>query len=127
MGMDASYRSTARSKLDTGEGANDRRQRLLYVTAEGEALALRLARLQTSRFARALSELGPDAHDVARRLLTAMIDVEDRDNVLRVISRADPARREARRGAHSAAARCLPEWMKSPMSMPFIAVYRPSI
>jgi DNA-binding MarR family transcriptional regulator len=75
------------------EGANDRRQRLLYVTAKGEALALRLARLQTSRFARALSELGPDAHDVARRLLTAIIDVEDRDNVLRVISRADRARR----------------------------------
>src|ERR1700694_1981074 len=42
------------------EGANDRRQRLLYVTAKGEALALRLARLQTARFARALSELGPD-------------------------------------------------------------------
>src|SRR5882672_4493450 len=49
------------------EGENDRRQRLLYVTPKGEALALRLARLQTTRFTRALSELGPDAHDLARR------------------------------------------------------------
>ena len=74
------------------ERANDRRQRLLYVTAKGEALALRLARLQTARFARALSELGPDAHDLARRLLTAMIDAEDREHVLRLIGRAERAR-----------------------------------
>ena len=41
------------------EGANDRRQRLLYVTPKGEALALKLAGLQTARIARALAELGP--------------------------------------------------------------------
>src|SRR5437016_10306779 len=35
------------------EGANDRRQRLLHVTAKGEALALKLAGLQTARIARA--------------------------------------------------------------------------
>src|SRR5881296_3578488 len=45
------------------EGANDRRQRLLYVTPRGEALAMRLAGLQTTRIARALEELGPGAHD----------------------------------------------------------------
>ena len=33
------------------EGANDRRQRLLYVTAKGEALAMKLAGLQTARIA----------------------------------------------------------------------------
>src|SRR6201986_677301 len=44
------------------EGANDRRQRLLYVTARGETLAMKLAGLQTVRIARALSELGPNAH-----------------------------------------------------------------
>src|SRR5216684_4842564 len=41
------------------EGENDRRQRLLFVTPKGEALALKLAGLQSGRIARALSELGP--------------------------------------------------------------------
>src|SRR6187551_2309946 len=44
------------------EGAQDRRQRLLYVTAKGEALALKLADLQTARINRAFGELGPGAH-----------------------------------------------------------------
>jgi DNA-binding MarR family transcriptional regulator len=76
------------------EGAKDRRQRLLYVTAKGEALAMKLAGLQTSRIARALLELGPNAHDATRRLLAAMIDAENRDGVLRFIARADRARRQ---------------------------------
>src|ERR1044071_8708868 len=33
-------------------GAHDRRQRLLYVTAKGEALAMKLAGLQTARLGR---------------------------------------------------------------------------
>ena len=41
------------------EGENDRRQRLLYVTPKGEALAMKLAGLQTERIARALGEIGP--------------------------------------------------------------------
>src|SRR5438105_11005335 len=56
-------------------GANDRRQRLLFVTPKGEALAMKLAGLQTARIERALSELGPNAHDGARRFLVAMINV----------------------------------------------------
>ena len=75
------------------EGANDRRQRLLYVTPKGEALAMKLAGLQTGRIARALAELGPSAHDAACRFLTAMINPEQRDAVLRFIARADRARR----------------------------------
>lgn len=75
------------------EGANDRRQRLLYVTAKGEALAMRLADLQTARLARAFSQLGPGAHDAARRFLTAMLDADGRDDILRFIARADRARR----------------------------------
>src|ERR1700730_14777915 len=75
------------------EGANDRRQRLLYVTAAGEALAVKLAGLQTARIARALSELGPNAHEAACRFLTAMINAGHRDAVLRFIARADRARR----------------------------------
>ena len=71
----------------------DRRQRLLFVTAKGEALALKLAGLQTARIARALSELGPNAHEAACQFLTAMINAEQRDAVLRFIARADRARR----------------------------------
>jgi DNA-binding MarR family transcriptional regulator len=74
------------------EGAQDRRQRLLYVTTKGEALALKLVDLQTQRIHRAFSELGPGAYDAARRFLTAMIDADNREGVLRLIARADRAK-----------------------------------
>lgn len=72
-------------------GANDRRQRLLFVTPKGEQLAMKLAGLQTKRIARALADLGPGAHDGARRFLSALIDSDGRDDVLRFIARADRA------------------------------------
>jgi DNA-binding MarR family transcriptional regulator len=75
------------------EGAHDRRQRLLFVTPKGEALALKLAALQSARITRALSELGPNAHEAACRFLVAMVDVDNRDGVLRFIARASRARR----------------------------------
>ena len=75
------------------EGAQDRRQRLLFVTAKGEALALKLAGLQTERITRAFGELGPGAHEAARRFLTAMIDTDSREHVLRLIARADRVKR----------------------------------
>jgi DNA-binding MarR family transcriptional regulator len=73
------------------EGAQDRRQRLLYVTPKGEALALKLAGLQTARITRAFAEIGPGAHDVARRFLTAMIDTDNREGVLHLTARVDRA------------------------------------
>jgi DNA-binding MarR family transcriptional regulator len=73
------------------EGAQDRRQRLLSVTSKGETLALKLASLQTQRINRAFGELGPNAHEAARRFLTSMIDTDNRDDVLRLIARADRA------------------------------------
>jgi DNA-binding MarR family transcriptional regulator len=75
------------------EGSSDRRQRLLYVTAKGESLAMKLAGLQTARVANALAELGPDAHEAARRFLVTLIDPDNRDGVMRFIARADRARR----------------------------------
>jgi DNA-binding MarR family transcriptional regulator len=74
------------------EGVHDRRQRLLYVTPKGEALAMKLAGLQTARIARALSELGPSAHETACRFLTALINPDQRDAVLRLIARSDHLR-----------------------------------
>src|SRR5499427_3700383 len=79
--------------VEQKEGAKDRRQRLLYVTPKGETLAMKLAGLQTARISRALSELGPNAHEAACRFLTAMINADHRDSVLRFIARADRARR----------------------------------
>jgi len=78
------------------EGENDRRQRLLFATPKGEALALKLAGLQTTRIARAMAELGPGAHEAARRFLAAMIDATDRDEVLRLIARAERGGRARR-------------------------------
>jgi DNA-binding MarR family transcriptional regulator len=74
------------------EGAEDRRQRLLFVTGKGEALALKLAQLQTVRISRALGELGSGTHESARRFLAAIVDAENRDEVLRQISRGNRAR-----------------------------------
>jgi DNA-binding MarR family transcriptional regulator len=76
------------------EGANDRRQRLLYVTPKGETLAMKLVALQSGRIARALAELGPDARDAASRFLVAMIDIDNREGVLRFVARANRARRQ---------------------------------
>jgi len=74
------------------EGANDRRQRLLYATPTGEALAMKLAGLQTQRIARALEDIGPGAREEARRFLIAMIDSREREHVLQLIARADRLR-----------------------------------
>jgi len=79
--------------IEQKEGERDRRQRLLYATPKGAELALRLARLQTARIAQALAEIGPGAHDAARKFLTAMIDADGRDRVMRLIDRVEPARR----------------------------------
>jgi DNA-binding MarR family transcriptional regulator len=78
--------------VEQKEGERDRRQRLLYATPKGAELALRLAHLQTTRISAALAELGPGAHEAARKFLTAMIDAEGRVRVLRLIDRAERAR-----------------------------------
>jgi DNA-binding MarR family transcriptional regulator len=74
------------------EGPDDRRHRLLFVTPKGEQLAMKLAGLQTERITRALTGLGPNAHKAARDFLAAMIDADNRDEVLRFIARADARR-----------------------------------
>jgi DNA-binding MarR family transcriptional regulator len=63
-------------------GDQDRRQRLLFATAKGEALIAKLAGLQTDRITRAMS--GLDASDAAAvsQFLRGMIDREDSDKVL---------------------------------------------
>jgi DNA-binding MarR family transcriptional regulator len=73
-------------------GPADRRQRLLFLTDKGKALALDLANLQTRRFARALHECGPGAREAARSFLAAMIEPSARAEVEALIARADRIR-----------------------------------
>jgi DNA-binding MarR family transcriptional regulator len=72
-------------------GNNDRRQRLLFATAKGEALVGKLAGLQTDRINRALDEIGPADADKVRAFLRAMIDRDDPDKVLQTILEAGSA------------------------------------
>jgi len=66
-------------------GNNDRRQRLLFATPQGEALVAKLAGLQTDRITRALHDISPAGIDTVRQFLRAMIDQDDPDKVLEVI------------------------------------------
>lgn len=84
--------------IDSRAGSADRRQRLLYLTPKGEALARDFVNLQTRRIERALAECGPNARDNARRFLVSMIDPEDRGPIEKLIARADRAAEEAARG-----------------------------
>jgi DNA-binding MarR family transcriptional regulator len=72
-------------------GDSDRRQRLLFATAKGEALVAKLAGLQTVRINRALQDLPADGAETVRRFLLAMIDHDDPDKVLDVILKGGTA------------------------------------
>ena len=67
-------------------GDSDRRQRLLFATAKGEALVGKLAGLQTDRINRALQSMPAEAvTESVRQFLRAMIDRDDPDKVLATI------------------------------------------
>lgn len=72
-------------------GALDRRRRQLYATPDGERLALRLAQVQTRRFALALEQLGDWGEELALAFLTAMIDPQKRASD--AVSRQEPPKR----------------------------------
>jgi DNA-binding MarR family transcriptional regulator len=62
-------------------GAEDRRERLLYVTVKGARLAEKLTTLQIKRVETALAKAGPGADAAMRRFLLAMIAEADRPQV----------------------------------------------
>ena len=68
-------------------GSQDRRQRLLYPTEAGRALALRLLDPQVRRIGAALSALSPAERKGAREFLRLVIDASERDEVARLIRR----------------------------------------
>ncbi|WP_375413931.1 MarR family winged helix-turn-helix transcriptional regulator [uncultured Bradyrhizobium sp.] len=72
-------------------GATDRRERLLFATAKGEALVTKLAGLQTDRITGAMGGLGPEGADTVRQFLRGMIDRDDPDKVLTAIFETERA------------------------------------
>jgi DNA-binding MarR family transcriptional regulator len=78
--------------VDTGfieqlPGPLDRRQRLLYPTQAGRALALRLLEPQERRIRAALDSLPPAERAGAEHFLRAIVDADERDKVARLIGR----------------------------------------
>lgn len=77
------------------EGARDRRQRLLYLTSQGDALHKRLIAPQIARITGALAGLDGAARTDYHDVLFRMIDETDREHVLSLIreNRPLPARK----------------------------------
>jgi len=71
--------------IESRMGTSDRRQRLLFATAKGHDLALKLAKLQTRRIMRALSEMEPEAKDTVSRYLLRLIDPDDSAHVKQLV------------------------------------------
>ena len=85
-------------------GDEDRRERLLTVTAKGARLADKLAALQVRRIEAALSTAGPGADEAARRFLFAMIAEAERPRVEALIKASPAARGGETRGGRNDAA-----------------------
>ena len=74
--------------VEARAGTSDRRERHLYVTRRGEALARELMALQTGRVAAALAQAGPAAEASAEAFLYGMITPAARQRVLELIGGA---------------------------------------
>ena len=67
-------------------GSSDRRERLLFPTEKGRALAERLAAPQLVRLSEALKAAGPGAEAALRRFLESMVNAEERPKVSSIMS-----------------------------------------
>jgi len=66
-------------------GLEDRRQRLLFLTAKGAALAGEMAQRQSDRIRHAVEVAGPGCRASAQRFLEALIDADQKAKVFDVI------------------------------------------
>lgn len=69
------------------QGLQDRRQRQLFLTDKGKTLERRIASVQQAKVAEAYREAGAEAVAGYRKVLSGLIDEEDRAAVLRSIQR----------------------------------------
>ena len=72
--------------IQSSEGEEDRRQRLLRVTAKGDRLARELNTLQSRRIENALAAAGPQAREVATKFLAAMVNADERRAVEQLVA-----------------------------------------
>jgi DNA-binding MarR family transcriptional regulator len=79
-----------RSYVVACPGENDRRQRLLFPTLRGEALALDVARVQSKRFARVFARLPHGARASASEFLLALVNEGERPKVTAVVASDRP-------------------------------------
>ena len=70
-------------------GDADRRQRLLSLTEQGQALEAELAAPQKERLQRALEKLGPEGTRAAQLFLSSMINQSQRESILFAIDQAN--------------------------------------
>ena len=64
--------------IEQREGKEDRRERLLYATARGRALALSLAAPQSERFRRAIAATDGETGEAVKRFLMALVNDGER-------------------------------------------------
>jgi hypothetical protein len=83
-----------RASVEARPGTKDRRQRQLFPTARGQALALEAAVLQSRRLARVFGER-PEAPAQAIDFLLGMVDAGGRDKIA-AMTGAGPAARPQR-------------------------------
>lgn len=62
--------------VEQRSGKEDRRQRLLFLTPKGKALADQLVGMQSRRISRAIAEAAPDSRGLIAKFLTELIDRE---------------------------------------------------
>lgn len=67
--------------IEQRAGEIDRRERLLFPSDKGHALAERLVRIQVERVGQALSSAGPAGSQAVRRFLAAMVANADREAI----------------------------------------------
>jgi DNA-binding MarR family transcriptional regulator len=79
-------------------GSSDRRERLLFPTDKGRALAERLAAPQLVRLSAALKTAGPGAEATVRRFLEAMVNAEERPKVSSIMAASPVPLREGGKG-----------------------------
>ncbi|MFN4271614.1 MAG: MarR family winged helix-turn-helix transcriptional regulator [Aliihoeflea sp.] len=75
------------------QGSRDRRQRRLYPTEDGRALALALAAPQSRRIARALEDAAPAERDAVERFLKQMVDPDLREQIERASGSGNDGRK----------------------------------
>ncbi len=79
-------------------GSSDRRERLLFPTDKGRALAERLAAPQSVRLSEALKAAGPGAEAILRRFLEAMVNAEERPKVSSIMAASPVPLKEGGKG-----------------------------